>query len=155
MRTCKGRKLDGQRCQARPCSGSDFCFFHDPESADARRQAQCSGGRKRKRLHILANPQREFHLDNPHRITQLLEYAANGLVRGELDPKSAYVLGYIGDCALRAHKTGSLSERQDELQRLIQAEGKIPVGSENYLNTDFDEQAEVDAQDGGEELKIS
>jgi hypothetical protein len=60
------------------------------------------------------------------------------MVHGELDPKSAYVLGYLADCALRAHKLIALEQRFTEVERLIHAEKEISIGGLDYLDTEFD-----------------
>lgn len=148
MAACKARKPDGHACQAKARTGSDFCFFHDPESSDARRQAQCRGGRKHTRFRVIPSNTPRFDFGNSIRITEVLEYAANGLVHGELDHKSAYVLGYLADCALRAHKVVTLEQRIVEVERLIHAEKEIPIpiGSPEYLDIEFDLPSESDAR---------
>jgi hypothetical protein len=140
MRTCKGRTHDGRQCRASIRHGSDFCFFHDPKSANARRDAQGRGGSKQARLHVLPRPHPDFDLSSPDSITQVLEYAANCLVRGELDSRSAYTLGFLADCALRAHKIGSLSERLDETERLIRAESEIPLSRDEFFHVEMNEE---------------
>jgi hypothetical protein len=135
---CKARKPDGHACQAKARIGSYFCFFHDPELSDARRQAQCRGGRKNTHIRVIPSHTPDFHFTDSVRIKELLEYAANGLVQGDLDPKSAYVLGYLADCALRAHKLITLEQRIDEVEKLIHSEKEIPIGSSEYLEIDFD-----------------
>jgi hypothetical protein len=136
---CNARKPDGHACLAKARTGSDFCFFHDPDLSEARRQAQGRGGRKHTRLRVIPSQTPRFDFGNSIRITEVLEYAANGLVHGELDQKSAYVLGYLADCALRAHKIVTLEQRIAEVETLIHAEKEIPIGSLDYLEVDFDE----------------
>jgi hypothetical protein len=147
MATCKARKPDGHACQAKARTGCDFCFFHDPDLSDARRQAQCRGGRKHTRFRVIPSQTPRFDFSNSTRIIELLEYAANGLVQDDLDHKSAYVLGYLADCALRAHKVVTLEQRIVEVERLIHAEKEIPIGSPAYLDTEFDQPSESDARE--------
>ena len=73
------------------------------------------------------NPPSDFDLRDPQQISKLLGYTANRVVRGELDPKCAYALGYLADCALRAHNAGAVTERFERLERLQEAEKEIPV----------------------------
>jgi hypothetical protein len=146
MAACKARKSDGHACHAKARTGSDFCFFHDPELSDARRQAQCRGGRKHTRLRVIPSHTPDFDFSNSIRIIDLLEYTANRLVQGELDHKSAYVLGYLADCALRAHKVVTLEQRIVEVERLIHAEKEIPIGSPEYLDIEFDLPSESDTR---------
>jgi hypothetical protein len=146
MAACKARKPDGHACQAKARTGSDFCFFHDPELSDARHQAQCRGGRQHPRLRVIPSHTPDFDFSNSIRIIDLLEYAANRLVHGDLDHKSAYVLGYLADCALRAHKVVTLEQRIVEVERLIHAEKEIPIGSPEYLDIEFDLPSESDTR---------
>ena len=44
---CKGKNKAGQRCKATKQSGSNYCFFHDPEKKAARDLARSQGGRKK------------------------------------------------------------------------------------------------------------
>jgi hypothetical protein len=143
---CKARKPDGHACHAKAGIGSDFCFFHDPELSDVRRQAQCRGGRKNTHIRVIPSHTPDFRFSDSVRIKELLEYAANGLVHGDLDPKSAYVLGYLADCALRAHKLITLEQRIDEVEKLIHSEKEISIGSSEYLDIDFDSAPEDDAK---------
>ena len=138
MATCKTIKPDGHTCQAKARIGSAFCFFHDPELSDARRHAQSRGGHKNTRFGVFPSQAPRFDFSNSLRITEALEYAANGMVHGELDQKSAYVLGYLADCALRAHKLIALEQRIIEVERLIHAEKEISIGGLDYLDTEFD-----------------
>jgi hypothetical protein len=138
LAACKARKPDGHVCQAKARIGSDFCFFHDPELSDARRQAQCRGGHKQTRIRVIPSHTPDFHFSDSVRIKELLEYAANQLVQGELDPKSAYVLGYLADCALRAHKLITLEQRIDEVEKLIHSEKEIAIGDPAYLEIDWE-----------------
>jgi hypothetical protein len=136
---CNARKPNGDACQAKARTGSEFCFFHDPDLSEARRQAQCRGGRKHTRFRVIPNRTLDFEFSDATRITKLLEYAANRLIQGELDQKSAYVLGYLADCALRAHKVLNLEQQIKEMQRLIDAERNIPVASLDFLDPEFDD----------------
>jgi len=79
----------------------------------------------------------DFHFSDSARIIELLEFAANQLVQGELDPKSAYVLGYLADCALRAHKVNALEQRINELEKLLRCEKDIPIGDPECLHMDW------------------
>jgi hypothetical protein len=137
MSACKAKKPNGNACHAQARTGSDFCFFHDPELSDARRQAQCRGGRKHTRLRVIPSLMPDFHFSDSARIIELLEFAANQLVQGELDPKSACVLGYLADCALRAHKVNALEQRINELEKLLRCEKDIPIGDPEYLHMDW------------------
>ncbi len=44
---CAGRNRDGRPCAARPLPGSNWCPFHDPARAEARREWSRQGGASR------------------------------------------------------------------------------------------------------------
>lgn len=127
MPTCKALTSGGQPCQSQARLNMELCFFHDPESQQQRRTAQQKGGSKGLRLLPMANPPGDFDLSDPQQISKLLSHVSNRVVRGELDPKCAYALGYLADCALRAHNAVAVTERIERLERLQEAERDLPV----------------------------
>ena len=143
MTTCKGISGLGEPCKARPLTESDYCFFHDPASQHDRQEAQRKGGSKSSRLHVLSSPPSDFDLSNPHEIAKLLTYTANRVLRGELDPKTAYALGYLGDCALRARNAGAIAERLDRLEELQRAEYHMPADDRENFDTWFESGRQV------------
>lgn len=141
MALCEGVTADGRSCSARAMDGSPFCFFHDPEKHEQRRQAQRKGGRRQSRL--LANsPPREFTFSDPAEIAEFLAYVANRIVRGELDAKIANAVAYCADCALRAHGAGTIAERLARLERLQQAEENRGVSTTDY-SSHFEDEEEL------------
>ena len=143
MPNCKFLRQDGRACEARAMAGSDFCFFHDPAAVKPRRDAQQRGGRKKLRVPALDSvPTRDFDLSDPKDITKLLAYAVNRIVRGEIDPKCAYALGYLADCSLRAFNAGTLAERLTHLEGLQQVESNLSTNNIGYpepLDITFEE----------------
>jgi len=144
MPECKGSKKDGSRCRAEARNNSQFCFFHDPELKQARLDAQRRGGSRGTKMtptsRLLEAPDTDFSLNEPQAIVEFLGYAANRVVRGQLDSKSAYALGYLADCALRAYNVAVTSEKIDEIAQLQKAERSIPVGRPEYLKDAFEEE---------------
>jgi hypothetical protein len=136
---CVSNTQDGQPCRTHARSGSEFCIFHDPEYALQRRAAQSMGGSKRSQLKVMPIPPFDIDLDDPRRIPKLLTFLANGVVRGELDAKVAYTVGYLIDCALRAHKAGELTERVEQIERLQRVEHAIPIRSLTGSSTQFED----------------
>ena len=74
---CKGTKADGTPCTAPALRTSEFCFFHAPEMAKRRKQAQSDGGSKRAQapVRVLPPPPPEFDLGNKSDILRLRNYA--------------------------------------------------------------------------------
>ncbi|MEO8539160.1 MAG: hypothetical protein ABI577_05420 [bacterium] len=55
QRRCKARVLStGEDCRQSPLIDRDFCFWHDPESVDAAKEARRTGGLRRRREGTLA-----------------------------------------------------------------------------------------------------
>ena len=140
MANCQALKSDGRACKAHTVAGSRFCFFHNPNATESRREAQRKGGSKGTRLQVISSAARDFDLSNPKGVAELLAYAANRVVRGELDSKSAYALGYLADCALRAHNAGTVTERLDWLELLQKAEDRTPLHQDDAFESRFDEE---------------
>jgi hypothetical protein len=124
---CKSKKQNGQPCGARPVAGSEFCYFHDPTSSPSRREAQSRGGRaKPPRLQIRPLPPFELDLRDPSKIREMLTYAANRLIRREMDPKEVHALAHLVQCALQAYDVGDLQKKLAQLERLQNTESGIP-----------------------------
>ena len=140
MAICRAVKSDGRACKAQAVTGSWFCFFHNPDATESRREAQRKGGSKGTRLQVISSPAQDFDLSNPKGVAKLIAYAANRVVRGELDSKSAYALGYLADCALRAHSAGTVTERLDRLELLQKAEDSTPFFQTDTFESRFDEE---------------
>ena len=147
--TCKATKPNGEQCTAPSRNASDYCFFHDPSSSASRRDAQRKGGRKGARPQPLPTPTRDFLLDSPEGISDLIQYAANCILRGELNTKSATALGYLADSALRAYRVGKLSARIERLEMLQSAEENCQQqGEAEPFFSKFEEELEPKPNEG-------
>jgi len=117
---CLGKTKDDQPCRSHALGGSDFCYFHDPAAAKPRRQAQSRGGSNRSRLEAIPAPASDFELKDPGKIAELLNYVANRLVRGQMEPKVAYAVGYIAQLALRVNDARELAAQIAPASRVRQ-----------------------------------
>lgn len=54
-RSCKETNQQEQPCRRRPNTDSDYCFWHDLETADEAAQARRLGGLRRKREKVVSN----------------------------------------------------------------------------------------------------
>jgi hypothetical protein len=130
MKTCTATKADGTRCDARPRTGSAFCFFHDPNASAARAAARRAGGRERSRKAAVLPP------DTPTRsltsvadVVGLLGETINGVRRGELDPKVSNAVGYLAGLLLRALEQGDIEARLATLESIVrQQDPTLPSG---------------------------
>ena len=74
-RLCKATRADGQPCGMPPMVDSDFCWAHDPASAEAAAEARRLGGLRRKKEGAVAGAYSFGSLDNVHDIRRLIEIA--------------------------------------------------------------------------------
>lgn len=54
--SCAHVKPDGRACLARPQNGSEYCFFHDPRTAEKRHESRRQGGIERTRNKAVLSP---------------------------------------------------------------------------------------------------
>jgi hypothetical protein len=128
---CKATKADGTRCAARPLTGSDFCFFHDPQASAARTAARKAGGQERsRRAAVLPVDTPALPLASVGDVVGLLATTINEVRRGELDPKVSNAIGYLAGLLLRALEQGDLEARLAALETVIRQQdprvGSLP-----------------------------
>jgi hypothetical protein len=145
---CISNTQDGQACRSHARTGSEFCCFHDPASALERRAAQSKGGSKPSQLKVMLPPPFDFDLGDPRGIPKLLTFLANGVLRGELDTKVAYAVGYLADCAMRANNAGKLTEQVEQIERLQKVEQATPISSPTGSSTQFEYEDAPTVEDG-------
>jgi hypothetical protein len=97
----QGRRHDGEKCRARPIVGSGYCFFHDPAKA-AKRAAAQSAGDQRIRIAVLPATAPDARLLDAGDLVNLLADTINQVRRGEIDPRVANAIGYLGGLILKA-----------------------------------------------------
>ncbi|MCI0409632.1 MAG: hypothetical protein L0191_13900 [Acidobacteria bacterium] len=81
---------DGTRCKQRGWLGAEFCFQHDPETAELRKLA---GRRSQERL------------TKGQEVEELLDEAMEELRAGRMKPGQAYAVGYLAQLMLAARVT--------------------------------------------------
>lgn len=121
-RVCQFIKPDGEHCQARPMHGKDFCYFHDPDRADARREASRAGGLKARPKSLPENTP-DVDLSDVASVIGLLSRTINQTLRGEVDPRIANAVGYLSSMILRAKEESEIAERLERLEEVLK-EGK-------------------------------
>lgn len=96
QRKCNSISSKGQRCNARPLNGEDYCFFHQPNK-ELPREAQVKGGKKGKR-----KPQ-EFTSVRHIEDTRIILQSAINNVRNSSgsDIAKARAIGYLVSILLR------------------------------------------------------
>ena len=129
---CQQSKPDGRKCHAHAIGGSNYCFFHDPEKSAERQAARRAGGSKHK-VAVLSSSAPEARLLDARDVVKLLAETINQVRRGEIDPKIANAVGYLGGLLLKAlHET----ELETRLATLEEAIRRPPTTPEFILGED-------------------
>ena len=133
---CRQTSANGKRCEGWAMDGSDFCFFHNPESKDARHAAQSRGGQGN-RGPVLSLDSEDVQLRSAQDLAELLAETITQVRKGLISPKIATAIGYLAGPLMRAFDAGSMETR---LARLEQALNSRPAAGL------FDPDAPIDAE---------
>jgi hypothetical protein len=117
-KSCKASKRDESPCQAATLAGSDFCFFHDPSQAAARREAQALGGRQN-RMKTLDRSGPDAELEDCRDVAALMSETINQVRKGVIDPRIANAVGYLANILIKAMEQGKLESRIEILELLV------------------------------------
>lgn len=107
MQVCGAITRSGARCSARAIEGSQWCYNHDPEGAQRRREAAQAGGRARWAGGITKEIERA-----KSKISNITEQ----VLVGELDPKRGAVAVQATQALLRALELEVKSRELDEIE---------------------------------------
>jgi hypothetical protein len=134
---CKKVKSDGRRCEARAMTNSKFCFFHDPSKAKERAAARRAGGVQRsRRVAVLPPHTPDRPLRSSGELLELLRDMINKILRGELDPKIGYAVGYLATIQAKVLAQSEIEERITALEAIVK---QRPVEPDGSLAEDSDE----------------
>jgi chaperonin cofactor prefoldin len=120
---CSAVKSDGSVCQAPPLQGSDRCFFHAQEAADARRAAQRSGGSNRRASLPSLRPV-QYSIRNAAGVVSLLEATVNDARSGVTDPKLANTVGFLASILIKALAADQLEKRIEALEAAMKSRNR-------------------------------
>ena len=94
MQTCQAETTSGSPCKAKAMSGSQYCYFHNPDvSEEERRKSNAKGGENRRIVN--ESPLPPIKLENPNEVVLLLSDTINRVRSGELDIRTANCIGYL------------------------------------------------------------
>lgn len=117
-RPCQAKTADGSSCQAAALTGSDFCFFHDPDRAADRREANAAGGRQGK-MKTLDADAGDIRVESCQDVVKLLSDTINQVRKGDLDPRIANAIGYLANILIRAAEQGDHEKRLEDLEAAV------------------------------------
>jgi hypothetical protein len=110
-RRCGGTRANGQPCEARPLRESRYCFFHDPDLAEDRANAQQLGRNRRRREASLATAYEFGSLATTEGMWRLLDIAAFDTLALDNTVARNRALGGFVQTALRTREQTELEER--------------------------------------------
>jgi hypothetical protein len=120
QRRCEGQTKGGTRCKARCQPGKAYCFFHDPERAEARAEARSKGGKARsKPAAVLPGETADTPLESVDDVKALLGQTINQLRKGQLDPKVSNGIGYLAGVLLKAIEGSDLARDVEALKQQL------------------------------------
>jgi hypothetical protein len=102
----------------RPTHGSEYCFFHDPDKALERLEAQSLGG-SRGKDYTLPPDTPDIAGLGPENVKELLRETISQVRRGDLSPRVATAVGYLSSIALKANELGEIDERLKGLEQAV------------------------------------
>lgn len=127
MAKCAGITQAGKACQGIPIGGSQWCYAHHPDQADARRRHGSKGGKRAGR----GRPQVEVNT-----VKDRLWTLAQDTLTGEVDKGVAAVVNQIYGTYLKACGVGldveerlALVGRLEELEEMLEAKGDRRYGA--------------------------
>lgn len=124
---CRHIKADRSPCRAMARSGSDYCFFHDPDSAAERQAARINGGKERSRKSRVLPPDTpDAQLTTAADVKGLLNKTINQVLRGEVDPRISNAVGYLAGILLKAKQQDEFEDRLERLESVLASQKVNP-----------------------------
>lgn len=117
-RQCKGRTKSGAPCRVATLRGSDYCFTHDPATAQQRKAARSKGGAARhgRMVGVVGQPEKPISVKTIADIVALLERAINDCFAMEKSLARARTVGYLAIAACKALEVADLAARIETLE---------------------------------------
>ena len=112
MNRCPGIKRDGSRCTVTVEPPQTHCWWHDPDNAEARKQAAARGGKRGGR----GRPQAELAA-----LKARLSDLAEEVLAGKVDKGAAAVAGQLLNTVIRAVSVEMKVREQEEILERIEA----------------------------------
>lgn len=126
-RRCRHTKTDGSQCGGFATSSSLYCFAHDPELVEKRKEARRKGGNAGK---IEPNPAaQEMPVRTVEDVLGLMEATINDVRTGRVDVKVANAVGYLANVSLKVIQASELEARMDALESVLAPEKARYVNS--------------------------
>jgi hypothetical protein len=126
MRICAAIKPDGARCKARAMKSSQWCFNHDPDRSEERRQNASKGGKRGGRGRPAGSGTVELQS-----IKDLLKSLTDDVLSGAAERATAIAANQLLNTSLRAidferkwKEMEELEGRLEELESALEAQAR-------------------------------
>jgi len=119
---CNSLTKNGRPCQAMAQKGRRFCFYHDPEKKQERREAAASGGRRgyeKQVCHLLGEGDSDWSFESVEDIRKGYETVVNAYLRGRVLTNALAVLNQCFQGLLKTVQQGRMEDRLDEIERIL------------------------------------
>ena len=120
---CSATAKSGEPCASPVLPDSDFCWIHDPASAEARREAARRGGRGKSNRARAARAMTTYSIED---VRAVLSTALRDLLAGKLDVGVATAAASLCRVIITANEKCVLESRLAELER----RAGIPTGKQ-------------------------
>ena len=109
---CKALTKHGEPCRAYACTGSQYCYHHDPERSAARAAARSKGGKARHGRTLAGrSPDAPLQVGDDCSEVDLINAALDVVWGLEASIAKARTLGYLAGQAIAARRNTDLEER--------------------------------------------
>lgn len=119
--SCKFVKSNKEPCQAKCMTGSDYCYWHNPDMAAKRAEARKKGGQNRRAGK--QGTRGRYSIKTTDEILRALEDALNDACGLENSHARARTIGYLCQISLKALEVGTLEERLKALEQKVFQKG--------------------------------
>jgi hypothetical protein len=119
IRTCRGRKENGDECRATPLREGRFCLWHDPEHAEEVAEARKIGGSRRKRERTVAVAYDFEGLTSTDSIRRLIEIAVVDTLSLDNSVNRNRTLAYLAQSAIKLLGQGEHEDRIEALEMAL------------------------------------
>jgi hypothetical protein len=120
--TCEMTKSDGERCRSIAMESSHYCFFHNPDTQEARKAAQRRGGQANGPA-VLPTEAADLTLGSGKDVSVFLAETINQVRKGRLSPKIATTVGYLTGLLMKALETTDIEKRIARLELALPKSG--------------------------------
>jgi len=117
---CVATRVNGEPCNAYALSGSQFCYWHAPETAEQRQESRSRGGRARHGRSLIVDEEvagREFKSLTD--MVDVLSLAIRSTLSLEPSVSRNRALGYLCRCWSDVFEVGELEQRLVRLEEAL------------------------------------